>query len=277
MDKSKIKLTSSEIAALWSTFIQNTATRCFYKHFLQSIDDPEIKPIVQEALTLAEEVVQKIIEILERENFPVPKGFSDEDNNLSAPALYTDLFALSFVYRGGQMIMKYYADTLSKVGRQDIVEFYHECLTQTVNLYKKSLSIMLEKGIYDRPPKMDYPEHADIIKQEPSLMSNLLGKTRPLNAIELSELFFAIERNGIGLVLVMGLKKFLLKGKKLSQKQIDQFNKFLKMNDGFEIHPVTLEVTNSTVSPFSERLILFFITVSNQVEYKPWPQQYPFQ
>lgn len=274
MDKSKIKLTSAEIAALWSTYIQNTATICFYKHFLQGVDDPQIKPIVQEALKLAEEVVQKIIEILKSETFPVPKGFTDEDNNLTAPALYTDLFALSFIYRGGQMIMTYYADALSKVGRQDIVEFYQGCLTQTVNLYKKSLTLMLEKGIYDRPPKMDYPEHADIIKQEPSLMSNLLGKTRPLNAIELSELFFAIERNGIGLVLIMGLlqaskdkeiKEFLLKGKKLSQKQIDQFNKFLKMNDGFEIHPVTLEVTNSTVSPFSERLMLFFITVSNQV------------
>lgn len=139
-------------------------------------------------MTLAEEVIQKIIEILKSETFPVPKGFSDEDNNLSAPALYTDLFASSFVYRGGQMIMTYYADALSKVGRQDIVELYHGCLTQTVNLYKKSLTLMLEKGIYDRPPKMDYPEHADMIKQEPFLMSNLLGKTRPSMATAISVL-----------------------------------------------------------------------------------------
>lgn len=274
MDNNNIKLTSAEIGSLWSTYIQNTATRCFYKHFLQHLDDPEIKPIVQEALSLSEEVVQKIKEFFETENFPLPKGFSDNDNNFSAPALYTDLFALSFVYRGGQMIMVYYADALSKVGRKDIVDFYSECSVKTVSLYKKSLNLMLEKGIYDRPPKMDYPQQAHIVKQEPSLIENWFGDSRPLNAIELSELFFAIERNGIGLVLIMGLlqaskdqeiKEFLFKGKKLSQKQIEQFNKFLKTNDGFEIHPVTMEVTNSTVSPFSERLMLFFISASNQI------------
>jgi hypothetical protein len=241
---------------------------------IQQLDAPEIKPIVEEALSLSEEFVQKVREIFEAENFPLPKGFSDEDNNFSAPALFSDLFALSFVYRGGQMIMVYYADATSKVGRQDIVELYSDCLTKTLSLYKKSLNVMLEKGIYDRPPKMEYPQQASIIKEEPSLIGNWFGDSRPLNAIELSELFFAIERNGIGLVLIMGLlqaskdqeiKEFLFKGKKLSQKQIDQFNKFLKMNDGMEIHPVTMEITNSTVSPFSERLMLSFISASNQI------------
>jgi hypothetical protein len=274
MDKRKIQLTSAEIGLLWSTYIQNTATQCFYKHFLQGLEDPDIKPIVQKALAISEGFVEKIKRIFMLENFPIPKGFSDEDVNITAPSLYTDLFALSFVYRGGQMIMVYYADALSKVGREDIVEFYSDCLEKTVSLYKKSLNLMLEKGIYDRPPKMDYPQSVEFIKNEPSLIRNWFGESRPLNAIELSELFFSIERNGIGLVLVMGLlqaskdreiKEYLYKAKNFSQKQIDEFNKFLKKNDGFEIHPVTMEVRNSTVTPFSERLILFFITASNQV------------
>ncbi|RSD25096.1 DUF3231 family protein [Mesobacillus subterraneus] len=274
MDKSKIRLTSAEIAALWSTYIQNTATQCFYRHFLSYLEDEEIKPIMQEALSLSEEFLAKVKAIFEAENFPIPKGFSDSDMNPSAPALFTDLFGLSFVYRGGQMIVVYYADALSKVGRQDVLDFYQDCLSKTAILYKKSLKLMLDKGIYDRPPKLEYPEKVEFIRKELSLAGNWFRSGRPLNAIELSELFFAIERNGIGLVLLMGLlqasndmevKAYLKKGIKLTQKQIEEFNKFLKKNDGFEIHPVTLEVTNSTESPFSEKLILFFVTITNQV------------
>ena len=46
MEKSNIKLSSAEIAVLWKTYIQNTAMRCFYKHFLQHLQDDEIKSII---------------------------------------------------------------------------------------------------------------------------------------------------------------------------------------------------------------------------------------
>ena len=50
MKQHNIRLTSPEIAALWTTYIQNSATICFYKHFLQHTTDSEIKHVVQEAL-----------------------------------------------------------------------------------------------------------------------------------------------------------------------------------------------------------------------------------
>nr|WP_230957273.1 DUF3231 family protein [Francisella tularensis] len=90
----------------------------------------------------------------------------------------------------------------------------------------------------------------------------------------MGELFAAVERNTIGLVLLMGLiqvmkdkeiKDYLLKGKKLTERQIEAFSKFLKENYNFMGTPLTMEVTDSTTLPFSERLIMFFIGSSNQV------------
>ena len=76
----------------------------------------------------------------------------------------------------------------------------------------------------------------------------------------------------MGLILLMGLiqvtkdkeiKDYLLAGKKLAQSQLDTFDNLLKENDNYIGFPITMEVTNSTVSPFSEKLILFIISDPN--------------
>lgn len=274
MEKSNIKLTISEISALWRHYNENTAIRCFYKHFLQHLQDAEIKSIVEEILALIESHIKKIETIFSDENYPIPLGFSDKDVDLSAPALYTDSFALSFLYRGTQVILPFLANALTKVTRLDILNFYVECLYSKTEIHKKSLNLMLSKGLNDRPPTMEYPKGVNFIQHQPSLINTWLGEKRPLNALEIAELFQDIERNAIGLILLMGLiqvtkdkeiKDYLLKGKKLSEKQMNTFNKLLRENDHFVGFPVPMEVTNSTISPFSERLILFIISSANQI------------
>lgn len=133
---------------------------------------------------------------------------------------------------------------------------------------------MLFKGLNDRPPKMEYPTSVEFVQHNPSLINTWLGDKRPLNTLEIGELFAGIERNAIGLILLMGLiqvtkdkeiKNYLLKGKKLCENQLESFDRLLKENDNFIGFPTTMEVTNSIVSPFSERLIMFFIGSTNQV------------
>ncbi|MDQ0258066.1 hypothetical protein J2S74_005530 [Evansella vedderi] len=250
------------------------SVRCFYKHFLQYLQDEEIKSIIEEVVVIVETIIGKIETIFEKENFPIPKGFSDKDVDLSAPALYTDSFALSFVYRGGQVIIPHYANVLQRVTRIDIYEFFSECQYSETELHKKALTLMLSKGLMDRPPNMEYPKDVEFIQHQSSLVNTWLGEKRPLNTLEITELFIEIERNAIGIILLMGLiqvtkdkeiKDYFLKGKKLAEKQIDTFDKLLKENDHFIGSPVPMEVTNSTISPFSERLILFTIVNANQV------------
>ncbi|MDQ1143882.1 hypothetical protein QE429_000709 [Bacillus sp. SORGH_AS 510] len=269
-----IKLTSTDIAALWKTHIQGTAERCFLQHFLQYLQDEEIKSIVEEAKALVDTIIGKIEGILEKENFPIPKGFSDKDVDLYAPALFTDLFALSFVYRGGQVKMPHFTNTLSKVSRLDIFEFLKECLYGETELHKKAFALMLSKGLYDAPPKMEYPKTIEFVQHEPTLINSWFGEKRPINCMEMAELFQDIERNATGLVLLKGLiqvsknkeiKEYLLKGKNLAENQIKTFNKLLDENDNFIGTPVPLEVTNSTISPFSEKLIMFFVSSANSI------------
>jgi hypothetical protein len=266
-----IQLTAPEIASLWTTYLQNSSIVCFYIHFLQHLNDIEIKAIVEEALGLSNAYIKKIEALFIEEAFPIPKGFSDKDVDFSAPLLYSELFALSFVYRVGQMAVPNYGTILTKVARTDVVNFFDESLKSSTELYKRSLHVMLSKGIYDRPPKIPYPNNIEYMKKQQSLLSMWFGEKRPLNTLELGEIFYTIERNYIGILLLMGLiqvtkdreiKEYLIRGKKLSEKHIDIFNKVLRDEEHLGTIPVSIEVTNSTISPFSDRLILFLITAT---------------
>jgi hypothetical protein len=267
-----IRLNSADISGLWKAYIQNTAMLCIVKHFIQHIQDAEIEPVVQEQIYLLESYIEKTKNIFNEENFPIPKGFSEEDVDLSAPALYSDLYALSFVYRLNQMAVGEYATTLPKVARTDVVDFFDECLKTSTSIYKKALHLMQTKGIYDRQPKVSYPDKVQFVEKQESLIGSLLGDHEPLNVLELGEIFYIIERNYIGMLLLMGfiqvmkdkeIKEYLISGKDFAQRQIDIFNKILKEEQHLGNIPVSMEVTDSTISPFSDRLITFLVSATS--------------
>lgn len=271
MKEHHINLTTPEIASLWKTYMQNTSNLYVIKHFDHYMQDSEIKPLVKEQIYLLQKIIDKIKQIFANEEFPIPKGFSANDLDLSAPALYTDLYGLSYVYRFNQMAFSDYATTITKVAREDVVEFFYQCLNLSGALFKKALNLMLSKGIYDRPPKMPYPRQVEFIQKRDSLLETWFGEHRALNAMELGEIFYIIERNYIGMLMLMGfiqvmhdkeIKDYLIRGKDLAQKQIDIFNKILMEEQHLGNLPVSMEVTDSTISPFSDKLIMFLVAAS---------------
>ena len=170
------------------------------------------------------------------------------------------------------MVIPYYATVLTKIARSDIVALFSDCLNDSTNNYKHALHVMLEKGIYDRPPKIPYPKTVQFVQDQQTIYNTFMGKKSPLNALELGEIFYVIERNYIGIVLLIGLiqvmqdkeiKDYLEQGKKLAEKQVDLFNKVLKKEDHLGNIPISMEVTDSNVSPFSDKLILFLITATS--------------
>lgn len=271
MEKHNIQLTSPEISGLWKSYMKSTAILCIIKHFIQHVQDSEIKSILDEQANSLQKFINGARNIFTEEGFPIPKGFSDEDLNPSAPALFTDIYALGFVYRLNQMSLSDYATIVTKVAREDIVEYFYDCMNSSANIFKKALNLMLLKGIYDRPPKINYPKNVEFIDKVDSVFDIWIGEKRPLNAFELGEIFYTIERNSIGLLLVMGfiqvtkdkeIKEFLIKGKGLAEKQVDIFNKILKEEEHLGSKPTSMEVSDSTVSPFSDRLIMVLMATT---------------
>jgi hypothetical protein len=269
-----IGLTCTEIGGLWSVFIQESLNTCFLQYFLHHLKDEEIIPLANEALQISQTRLAKIKTIFLDENFPLPAAFSEGDLNYSAPPLFNDVFTLSYLYMMNRLGMINFSYTASNNVRPDVLDFFNECIHTSTEMFGKSVKMMLSKGIYDRPPKMNYPDEIEFVKKK-SFLSGLIGEKRPLNAIELSEIFFNIERNYFSVILTLAfaqvvkdkkLKEYILKGKTISENQIAFFNKLLMEEDLLGTVTVNMEVTDSTLSPFSEKLIFSMLNVLNSVD-----------
>ncbi len=269
-----IELTCTEIGGLWGIYLQESMNHCFLTYFLHHLQDKEIIPLAKEAFQISEDRLDTIKKIFLAENFPVPVAFSDSEVNLAAPPLFKDVFTLSYIYMMNRLSMINFGYTASNNVRLDVLDFFTECLHTSTEMFRKAVKMMLSKGIFDRPPKMTYPKEIEYV-QKKSFFSGMIGNKRPLNAIELSEIFFNIERNYFSVLIMLGfaqvitdkkLKEQILKGKKISEKQISYFNNLLMEEDLLGTVTVSMEVTDSTISPFTDRLIFTMISSLNSVD-----------
>jgi hypothetical protein len=274
MEKHVIRLSSSELNGLWGIYIQETMTVCMLKYFLHHIKDEEIQVILQKALEISQSNLEQIKIIFSKEKIPLPDGFTDEDIILSVKPLFYDTFALSFIYSMCRMGMINYAFITSNVARLDIVSFFTNAINKTAELFSESTTLMLSKGIYDRPPMIPYPKEVEYI-EKPTYLANFVGIRRPLNAAELTEIFFNIERNYFSIIICMGLlqvvkdkeiKNHIKKGKEISEKQLNFLNDILKKEDLLGQVSVSMEVTDSTNSPFSDKLVMSLFHLLNSID-----------
>ncbi|MFF2446859.1 DUF3231 family protein [Neobacillus sp. NPDC058068] len=267
MTEHSIRLSSSEIGGLWAVYLQENMAVCLLTYFLHHNQDEQIKKILQQAYEISEGHVARISEIFNEEGIPIPEGFSEKDLNLSAPPIFYDMFGLSFVYSMNRMSMINTSFITVNIARQDVMDFFVEMVQNTTKLYREATTIMLEKGVYDRPPMVPYPDKVEYVEHQ-SYISGF-WKKRPLNVAEITEIFFNTERNYFSILLCTGLLQvvkdkeihaYIQEGKKISEYQIRTFDDLLMRVELLGNVSTSMEVTDSTVSPFSERLVvtLFF-------------------
>lgn len=274
MAQPQVGLSSTELAGLWSTYIQDDMSRRYMKVFLQHLQDEEIKQFVQESVSISESHMKLITQLFEKEQIPIPQGFLDSDVDLTAPALYEDTYALSFVYGMTRIALANFGVITSGMAREDVLQFFSQCLTETNKLYTDGIGLLLKKGLYDRPPNIPYPDKVEFVT-ETSFLAGWFGEQRPLNCIELTDIFFNIERNYFGINLLMGfiqvtedeeIKNFFLRGKSIAQKQIVILNDLLKEEELFGVVQTRSLVTNSTAAPYTAKLMLSLINSLNAAQ-----------
>lgn len=272
MSNHLVGLTSAEISGLWSTYISESMSICLTKHMLKYSEEEEIKTLVADSLTLSQTRMNEIQTIFTKENIPIPKGFSDEDVDLSAPSLFFNLFPLSYVYSMNSLSVANFSWVVTAMARDDIRLFFSNCLHTSFELFDKAIRMSMDKGIYDRPAFIPYPKDIEFLTNREPFLSKWFEPQRPLNVLELTEIFFTIERNYFGYILLTGfiqivndaeIKKYLMKGKELVKNQITFLNKILMKDDLPQVSMVNTEISTSTISPFSERLILNLVAILN--------------
>ncbi len=268
-DMQNIKLTSAELSQLWASYQNDSGSICVLKHMLQIVEDEDIRPLLTRSLELAQLHIKKLNTIFNQENFPLPKGFTEsEDLNLNAPRLFSDNYMLQFLKQMTQISLNAYALSKSLAVRSDIDEFYVQCLSETSQLETNIKNVLLSKGLFIRSPYIAYPDKVDFVKKQ-NFLKGWFGERRPLLSLEMTNLFANIQRNALGAATLVGFSQvasskqvaqFLVRGKKIAQKHNEILSAILREDD-LPV-PMTSDtyVTDSEVSPFSEKLIMFVVT-----------------
>lgn len=263
------RLTSAELGYLWGVNLADSMHVCVFKYFLKHIEDPNIKTLLCHGLDLSQQHVEIVRNICETEGIKFPQFFTDEDVNLKADRLFSDtfyLFYLKHLARGGLMT---HAAVLPNMFRSDIRSFGSKCIESSLELENEVTSVLLEKGLAVRPPYIPYPDKVEkILKQ--SFMFEWLGNKRGLTAIEISDLYMNITTNQLGSSIAAGfaqtatsekVRKFIERGKDLAIKQVKVYGDYLQ-NHSLPIPQINdLEVTDSTDSPFSDKLLMVHFTL----------------
>ena len=258
-------LTAAEVSALWLQYLGDSMAICVYKYFLTIVENEEIKPILESALQLAESHVLKITEFLKDAEFQVPIGFTESDVNVNAPRLFSDQFLLFYSYIMTIHGISAYSLAITNLERQDLQNYFFECTTSSKELFQKIVELAKNQPKFSSVPSIPSPDMPQFM-DSPGFIENLVGDKRPLNSSEISTLFFNSTKTGFVSSLSLAfsqvavredVRNFLLKNVKLAGKDAQSFDAILQ-EDYLPIpEKWDNEITNSTVSPFSDKLIMF--------------------
>jgi hypothetical protein len=266
-----IRLTASELSNLWLSYMNDSMAGCVLKYFLSKVEDTEVRPVIEYALELSNNHVDRVTEILKKENHPIPQGFTDEDVNVSAPRLYSDIFYLIYLQNMSRAGLTAYSLALPLMARSDVMDFYHECLASSAELNIKASKVMLSKGVYSRAPYIAIADNVEYVQKQNYLEGFFLFKDpRSLNSMEITAIYVCLLTNILGKVLLTGfsqvaesqtVREYMYRGTRIAAKHIEIFGSLLKKDNLSSPATWDSEVTDSKVSPFSDKLMMYHTRV----------------
>lgn len=265
-----VELTAAEIMDFWNMYQYETMSLCGLKFFIHHVNDEQIRDVLESGISLAEKRKATAITYFNKSNHPIPQGFTDQDVNIQAPRLFSDRIYLHYLLNTTQLELINYGNAFVNAARSDVIDIFASALVESRDLHLQTKQLMKEKGIFLRIPSIPNPKQIDFVKKE-SFLNGWLGKQRPLIASEITHLVFNAKRNALGQAVIIAfsqvvqskkLRRFFERGSEIAKKHLEIFSNTLDENHlGDAVHLLTSDITDSTEAPFSDKLMMIFITM----------------
>ncbi|MEM5014519.1 DUF3231 family protein [Niallia taxi] len=259
------QLNASELADLFANFLGDSLFTCTFAHFLQVVEDDEIKEYVQYANNLSKKHVSEMTNIFKKEKIPVPVGYGEQDVRKDAPRLFSDMFMIFYITQMASAAVVTYGHALTNSTRQDIVDYFKKNINESAETYERGIHLLLSKGLDLSHPNIPYPKKIDFVEKK-SFISIFTGGDRPLTANEIKHFHYNINTNILGKSIMLSfsqvassenIRKYFQEGAKLANKQIKMFSNHLANEDLPAPKTMDTHITDSTTSPFSDKLMLY--------------------
>lgn len=262
------RLSSWEMSQLWLLYQANSQLKCVFQYFVAKAQDPEIKAVLSDALNKATNQLNSLISIFNETGFPLPHGFTEDyDVDPNAERLYSDSFMLVYLRKYNKFGIINLAHALPLATRPDVRAYLNNGLIDAQNLLNITEDLLAKKGLALRPPYTPVPDRANYVADK-TWYGGLFGKKRPINTLELTHVYERLETKYAENAILLGftqvakdtlVKEYFSKGKDVLDKEINKWTAILTDED-LPLPPSwTTDVTDSTESPFSDKLMLFHI------------------
>ncbi|WP_456279374.1 DUF3231 family protein [Bacillus sp. AK128] len=273
MKEHSIKLTSAELGVLWSSYMAESATIPVLTYFNEIVEDLEIKKVISFALEKSKEHLVTLTDLFKKENYPVPIGFSEADVNLQAPRLYSDTYMLYFIRNLGKAGLAADGVAYSMAARKDIRELYRHYIDEATSVEDFAKEVMLSKGVFIRPPYIATPNEPNFVEKG-SFLKGWFGERRTLLATEIAHIYLNYTNNAYGKSLLLGftqtveskeIKSYFERGIELARSIMETLR--ILLEESTLPSPMTwdTEVNESTIAPFSDKLMLFHVNTLNSI------------
>jgi hypothetical protein len=192
------------------------------------------------------------------------------DVEQNAKRLYSDSLMLAYLRTIIKFGLVKLAHTLPLASRPDVRDYLNSALVLAQNLYNKTEDLLAKKGIAIKPPYTPVPDSVNYVTDK-NYYGGLFGKKRPINVLEGTHVFERVETKISERAILLGfaqvakdkkVKTYFSKGNDVLDKEIDRWSSILKDEDLPAPMLWRSEVTDSTESPFSDRLMLFHLMFS---------------
>jgi hypothetical protein len=151
--------------------------------------------------------------------------------------------------------------------RKDLRDFYDSCDNDGIRMYHQTIELLLEKGNFQRDPLFYPTKNPEYISSE-DFTDGIFGKGRCLAATEIISISLNLKKSIMAKTLSIAfsqvaqtkeIRKFLTDTEKTSDQQIKDFSKIMQSDNLPVPKSWETEVTTSTDSPFSDKLMMYHI------------------
>ncbi|MGJ9458424.1 DUF3231 family protein [Oceanobacillus sp. CF4.6] len=269
-NQNSIGLTAPEVSAIWISYQSNTMGLCGLTYFLQHVEDEQIKGVLEKTLAITKQNVERETEFFKQEGHVIPQGFTEHDVIASAPRLFSDKLFLEYILAMTNISLNLYSASLTAAVRTDVIDYFSTNLIGTQELHKLAKELAKEKGIYLRAPQIPKQKQIDFVKKQ-IFLAGWFADRRPLLGVEVANLVLNAKQNALGQAVITGfsqvaqskeVRRFFERGRDISGKHVEIFESILNddyLSDGAYL--LTSEVSDSTTPPFSDKLMLFLVSM----------------
>ena len=269
--EAKIQLTSTEIGTLWMTYIFTTGRLMMNDSLALTTIDKEAQNILTSNSTDMLNIKNQLINIFNNEHAVIPVGFNEQDLIKDAPPLFDDIFNIMMLRQMKKLNLGHNAVFTAMSYKKEAQEILKLNYDISYKYYVIATNYLLAKGVLAKPPYITMPKQVEFIENK-SYMSgfNIFSEKRALNTIEIGYMYEAVEDSIFLMQLMTGfaqvaseseVKQYFIEGKDLMKKVINELSSILLKSD---IQPPSTwagKATDSTSSPFSDKLMMYIISI----------------